>query len=68
MMLGRKSAINDVRDALFSDVLEPLMKQILPNGLTRETFDISIVENEVRFPPQSTSIRKRTFRDREFNV
>lgn len=47
MMLGRKTAINDVKDALFSDVMEPLMRQILPNGVTKETFDLSVVENEV---------------------
>ncbi|XP_028966862.1 ATP-binding cassette sub-family A member 1 [Galendromus occidentalis] len=47
MMLGRKSAIDDVKDALFSHVMEPLMRKILPAGITKDTFDLNVVQNEI---------------------
>lgn len=47
MILGRKDAITNVKDALFSSVLEPIMKKILPDGMTAEAFDFRRVEEEV---------------------
>ncbi|OQR67993.1 hypothetical protein BIW11_04648 [Tropilaelaps mercedesae] len=47
IMLGRKDAITNVKEALFSSVLKPLIEKILPESVSADAFNFQKVEEEV---------------------